>query len=274
LDELMAVDTFKLGAFFSERWNFFQKIKNAHFDLIVVSNPDKFFHFTAFFSRIPYRIGYPRKWGFFLNKTTPVSLGQRLRRHEIENNLELVKIISDQAWDGKVVIPVDEKAVRKIDGLLERYLLPKISVVAVHPGTSDPAKRWPVENFAAVIDKTISKDVAVVLVGGKEEIGFSKELIKKTHAQVTDWTGQLSLGELAAFLSHARVQTLISSDSGPVHIAWMLGKPVVVFFAKNTAGSHPDRWGPKSPKSEVIYKPINEITVEEVLECLAKVLRP
>jgi hypothetical protein len=45
-----------------------------------------------------------------------------------------------------------------------------------------------------------------------------------------------------------------------------------VFYAKDVPGSNPVRWGPLDGKSEVIEKPVNEITVEEVYQALERVL--
>ncbi len=113
----------------------------------------------------------------------------------------------------------------------------------------------------------------VVLIGGPEEKEISADVLRRSGVPVRDWTGELSLAELVSFLNHERVKTLVSSDSGPVHIAWMLGKPVVALYAENCPGSNPLRWGPLDKKSEVIFKPIDAIGAEEVWEAVKKVLR-
>ena len=96
----------------------------------------------------------------------------------------------------------------------------------------------------------------------------------KTYAEPSglDLTGKTSWQELAALLADERVKTLVSSDSGPVHIAWILGKPVVALYARGVPGSDPVRWGPRGGRSRVIFKPMNEIKTDEVLQKLEEVL--
>ena len=75
-----------------------------------------------------------------------------------------------------------------------------------------------------------------------------------------------------ALFHRPEVRLLVSSDSGPAHIAWISGIPAVVMYAKNVPGSDPGRWGPLDSKSEVIYKPMSEITAEEVYGAVRKVI--
>ena len=97
-------------------------------------------------------------------------------------------------------------------------------------------------------------------------------IFRQTHISVVDAIGAFNLNELTAFLGMPGVKALISSDSGPAHIAWMLGTPVVVFFAQDVPGSNPARWGPRDGKSEVIEKPMAQISVDDALDALERVL--
>lgn len=82
--------------------------------------------------------------------------------------------------------------------------------------------------------------------------------------------GRLSLKELAACLRRTRV--VITNDSGPMHLAAAVGTPVVALFGTEDAGSHPRRWGPWGSGHTVIHKPLEEITVEEVLAAVQRYL--
>jgi hypothetical protein len=52
----------------------------------------------------------------------------------------------------------------------------------------------------------------------------------------------------------------------------MSGTPAVAFYAQDVPGSDPKRWGPRDSKSRVIYKPIGQISVLEVFDCLKGLL--
>ena len=147
-------------------------------------------------------------------------------------------------------------------------------ILAVHTGTSNPEKKWDAKRFGELCQRIESQEnLKVVLVGGPEEKEYSSQIVHQSGMPIIDWTGRLSLKELVAFLGHQRVKALVSSDSGPVHLAWMSGTPVVALYAKNSVGSDPARWGPRDPQSEVIYKPMKDITSDEVFRTLEAVLQ-
>lgn len=271
LDEIIPVEADELLRSRRKRWDLIGKIRSIHFDLAVASNPSKFFHALPFFSGIPIRAGWRRKWSFFLNRSLPDTKG-REERHEIDSNLDLIRLVADQKWDGTFMLPTDNKAAEKIGGFLKQCDT-ALPVVALHPGTSNPKKRWPSERFVELCGRLQTTGrCQVVLIGGQEEAALSQEIAEQLSGPVLDLTGQLTLKELTAFFKEPQVKTLVSSDSGPVHVAWMSGTPVVAFYAENVDGCNPARWGPLDGKSEVIYKPIHEIAVNEVWERVQRFL--
>ena len=270
LDEVMTVDADSLGNP-KNRWDLFQKIKKAEYQLAIISNPDKFFHTLIFLARIPHRVGYRRKWGFFLNHALADDK-DRNERHEIDSNLNLIRLVSDLTWDGVIPLRIDENARLKVEDFLSRRGADEM-VIAFHVGTTNPLKRWPIERFSQLADRIQAEsDAKVVLIGGPEERNAGEMVFRQTQISVVDAIGVFSLQELAAFLSLKNVKALISSDSGPAHIAWILGTPVVVFFAKNVSGSNSVRWGPRDGKSEIIEKPMLEISLEDAFSALERVL--
>ena len=271
LDEVMSVDAAVLKKDWGSRLRLFRLIRKAGFDLALVSNPDRFFHALLFFARIPNRAGYSRKAPFFLNHTLKDDKDLSLR-HEVDSNLRLVSLVSDAAWDGQMLLPVDTAARERVKDYLSRRGADEM-VIAFHVGTTNLAKRWPVEHFSALADRIQQgNDAKVVLIGGPEEKEAGELMFRQTQISVVDAIGQFSLKELAAFLSLDNVKALISSDSGPAHIAWILGKPTVVLFAKDVPGSNPVRWGPRDGLSETIEKPMKDISVDEVLAALERAL--
>ncbi len=272
IDEVIVADARKLHGDFGYYWRTVRQIRKARFDLAVVSNPDKWWHLLTFFAGIPRRVGYRRKWSFFLTNTLArPKLWEDW--HEIDLNLDLMRLLSGLRWDGKVSLPVDGLSKRKVNEKIAETFPDNKKFVAVHAGTSDPAKRWAKENFAEVCDRIRENgSYEAVLIGGLEEKAVSLEIQKLVRRPLVDWTGEFSLKELAAFFQHERVHALVSSDSGPVHVAWMSGLPVVALYAKNTPGSNPRRWGPKDAKSEVIFRPMDEISTQEVWEALQRTL--
>ena len=271
LDEVIAVDATELARSGVERRKLVREVRKARFDMGIVSNPSKFFHWLLFSAGIPVRVGWRRKWPFLLNRTLPDSR-RPMMGHEIDAHLALAGLVSDDKWDGKIQMAANSKAEEKVRALLQP-LNPNLPVVAVHTGSSNPQKKWPNERFAVFGGLLLSSQRGqLVLIGGEEEAASSQRIAAQVSGPCLDLTGRLSLEELAAFFKHPLVRTLVSSDSGPVHVAWMSGKPVVALYAKNTTGSNPARWGPRDGVSEVIFKAMNDITVEEVWERVQRFL--
>ena len=266
LDEVIAYD----GAASGAQKKILDTIKAGKFDMAVVSNPDKFFHLLVFRAGIRHRVGYSRKWGFLLTQTITDDKDQCLR-HEIESNLNLVRRVCEAEWDGSTPLPVNSAAKTKVEDFLSRQGADGM-VIALHVGTTNPKKRWPIERFADLADKIQAEGVKVVLVGGREERPQGEQIFRRALLSVVDAIGVFNLNELTAFLGRPEVKALVTADSGPAHIAWMQGTPVVVFFAKDVPGSNPVRWGPRDGKSEVIEKPMSEISADEAFAAVEKVL--
>jgi heptosyltransferase I len=111
-------------------------------------------------------------------------------------------------------------------------------LLAVHPGGKWPSKRWPVGRFAAVIARAVREwNSRVVVLGGATERERNRSLVASLRAavpacDVEDLTGATSLARLAAVLRDADV--LLSSDSGPLHLAAALGTPVVGVYTSTS----------------------------------------
>ena len=273
LDEVMEVDALALSKDARARRDLKRRVRQARYDLAVVSNPGKFFHFLCFACRIPLRVGWRRKWPFLLNRSLPDKKDEGLV-HEIDSNLSLVRLVCPKtSWDGRVRLTVDETASREVKQLLDDSgVFGKI--VVLHASSSRPEKKWPSANYAELCRRLRSnKDLSTVLIGTEGEKAEADQIIRSSGGAALNLCGKLSLKQLVAFFNEARVRALISSDSGPVHVAWMCGKPVVAFYAADVPGSNPTRWGPRDGRSQVLFKPIRDIRVEEAWEALGRVLK-
>ena len=268
IDELMVVDAPRIKTDLRYRMGLTRKLKRARFGLAVVSNADKHLHTMVFLAGIPERVGYDRKRGFLLTKKLKDLKGSG-GRHEIDWNLDLIKLVSDRQWDGEHGLRPEPRASQDMEARIDREIGTRSPIVAVHTGTSNPRKRWPVEKFAELCARLSAQTGAVpVLIGGEEERPFAQAILAAHPSCAVDWTGSFTLRQLVAFLNSPRVKVLVSSDSGPVHVAWMSGVPVIALYAQDVPGSDPVRWGPRNPSSRILHKPIKDISVDDVYRLL------
>ena len=109
---------------------------------------------------------------------------------------------------------------------------------------------WPVRRYVAVADYAAGKGFRVVLIGGRSarELAYAREIMAETREPPIDLVGRTTLKELAAVL--ACCAGLISPDSGPVHIASALDRPVIGLYAT----SNPQRTGPYRQRRFVVNR--------------------
>ena len=100
-------------------------------------------------------------------------------------------------------------------------------LVGLGPGASFAGKCWPKEKFLTLVSKLQEMDIAVVLLGGKEdEEAFWLE--SKSTPPVLNVAGRLSFLETAAMLKECKVS--ISNDSAIVHFSEAMGTPSIAIF--------------------------------------------
>ncbi len=253
IDQILSFDEEKWNKSILIRLKFLRQIRKMRFDLVVILNPAKRFHILAYLAGISQRLGYDRKWGFLLTHKIKDEkfLGQR---HEVEYNLDLVRSIGADTDDKDISIKIEQQDLRFVEELLSKYgIKDQDLIIAIHPHSSNPAKSWPKENFAQLVDELFRRFSAkVVIIGGAEEKTSSIKLASLIKDPVINLAGKTSLKQLAAFLR--RCTLLISNDSGPVHIAAACGRSTVVIFGRSIPGVGPKRWGPWGNGHTVLHK--------------------
>jgi heptosyltransferase-2 len=125
--------------------------------------------------------------------------------------------------------------------------------IVLHLGAGTPAKRWPLEHWRELLFRiSWEHDARLILVGGAAEQVVARDLLRgRAWPNVADWTGSLSIGQLAALLEQAEL--VVSADSGPAHLAAAVGAPVVVLFSGT---NRPRQWAPCGPAVTVLRHPV------------------
>ena len=125
-------------------------------------------------------------------------------------------------------------------------LLPEGNRFAVLlPGTHWETKRWPIEHFAACAEVLKTRlGLGIVIAGG----GGDATLAAKVPG--LDLCGKTTLRQTVALLE--RADLVIANDSGPMHIAAALGRPLVTPFGP----TNPVRTGPFGRMDTVIQNSI------------------
>jgi lipopolysaccharide heptosyltransferase II len=157
-----------------------------------------------------------------------------LDMHAVDRYLRFVSMLGlgDDGVDFSFTIP-DGSAARA-DRLLGERLGDNdgkpLAIIA--PGTIWETKHWSNEGFAQVARHLVRRNFAVVLIGSKGECGVCQQVAEAAPG-VVNLAGLTTLSELAAIVRRAVI--CITNDSGPMHLAVALDRPVVSVFGPTDA---------------------------------------
>jgi len=99
--------------------------------------------------------------------------------------------------------------------------------IALHPGSKDAFKRWPYfAELGRLLKKTISCEI--LITGGPEEQALMEEIAKQIPGAHLDSPNQ-PFRQFAALIQ--QMDLVISNDTGPVHLACALDRPVIGIYA-------------------------------------------
>ncbi|MDG4763422.1 glycosyltransferase family 9 protein [Solwaraspora sp. WMMD406] len=128
--------------------------------------------------------------------------------------------------------------------------------VVLHPGASDPRRRWPADRFAAVADVLTSQGFEVLVTGIGAERDVVEQVSRAAAGPVRTVVDQLSLGGLAGLL--AGCAAVVSNDTGPLHLAAAVGTPTVgIYWIGNLLNGAPPLRGRHRPLAAfTVYCPV------------------
>jgi heptosyltransferase-1 len=166
--------------------------------------------------------------------------------HVIEQDIELASAVA-----GDALIPV--QSMLPFDPAAEAWADERLAsddrspVVLMNPGAGWGAKRWPVERYAEVARGLLNRGYRVLVNAGPGEVSLADTIMKKTGGGVTPLL--CSVEQLIAITRRARLA--IAGDTGPLHLACALGRPVVGIYGP----TDPSRNGPYGTRFKVLRSP-------------------
>lgn len=185
-------------------------------------------------------------------------------QHEVVRALEVVSLAgaAPVTLDPRVHVDEAERAaVRQRLGVAG-------PLVAMHPGATDPRRRWSPDRFAAVARARLEAGDDVVLVGDATDVPAAAAIVAAVPESLCDrlhdLTDAVPLRELPGVLAAADV--MVGDDSGPRHLAVAVGTPTVgVFWFGNVINAGPfDRGRHRVHLSFVTHCPVCGTDVTQV----------
>ncbi|MBM4348324.1 MAG: glycosyltransferase family 9 protein [Deltaproteobacteria bacterium] len=270
-----------------EVWTFIQSLRRKKFDVAFDFHGILKSGLLSFLSGSRQRIGYERessKEGNFLFSNKKVKLPtERISR--FDKNFHLLKGIGLEVEpEGyPLFIPTEDRELVK--AFFEQLFPPmKSPSIAIHPGTSPKTlyKRWLPDQYAQLADRLVRELKATVLfTWGPGELDWVKRIQKKMRESSVLALHTISLTQLGEVYRHCDLY--IGGDTGPMHIASLVGIPVVAIYGP----TDPVLNEPFGPHKKVIknvgcnpcrdrsckkLKCLEEITVDDVFNATREVL--
>ena len=244
VDEVLPLDFFNRSRL--DRFRGAMKLLARGFDLTV--GGVWYFHLPeAVFNGAPQRLGLYDGHPLQRYADRVVMLDPTL--HEAENNLRLVELVIG-AVDLKDRVPslvLDEALLRERGRDLRQRLglAADATVVAMHPGSKRPSRRWPPEAFAQLAEALLLErpQLEVVFTGAgadeQELIARIRGMIRsELHRRTHDGSRYADLLGVIGFYDTCKL--LVCNDTGVMHVARARGVPLVAIIGPE----NDRRWGP------------------------------
>jgi heptosyltransferase-2 len=210
-----------------------------------------------FLASIPKRVGY-------LGEARVGLLTHRLKNPSRDKRPPMVAFYSSLSGEPDVAgdRPHLQIDTAQCDATLTRLGLQRAGYFVFVPGAEyGPAKRWPVSHFAELARKLTRP---VLLLGSVKEAALCEEIAALANAsqpgRCRSLAGSTSLTE--AFCLIAAAKSVVSNDTGLMHVAAALDVPQVAIFGS----SSPLHTPPLSERARVLWLK-NDATYQPPLDC-------
>lgn len=217
-------------------WAVVRRMQTEQFDMAVLMTHSLRTALVAWLGGAKERIGYVRygRGAWLTGKLYPRRDGRRLApRPMVETYLELARAVGCAEESPRLELATVESDERSADAVFERLGLHRDGrVVAMNSsGAYGGSKLWPVEYFGELARRIAEQlDHDVLVFCGPKERDIARRVVRLADSpRVSSMAEQpMDLGTAKACLRRCRL--MVSTDSGPRHVAAALGLPVVTLF--------------------------------------------
>ncbi|OGA34905.1 MAG: lipopolysaccharide heptosyltransferase II [Betaproteobacteria bacterium RIFCSPLOWO2_12_FULL_62_13b] len=230
----------------AERWRMGRRLRARRYqEAIVLPNSFKS-ALVPFFADIPLRVGYAgeSRYGLLnlVHKPDPARHALMVNRYAQLAERPGEPLPEQPARGSLVVDPANLIITLSRLGLERRR-----SNVVFCPGAEfGPAKRWPARHFAELARRLALQGHVVWLIGSPNDRPIGEEIARLSDGNAINLCGRTDLAGAIDLLSVS--QLVVSNDSGLMHVAAALDKPVIALYGS----SSPDHTPPLSERAHIV----------------------
>jgi len=185
--------------------------------------------------------------GLFYTEKIP----EDLTRHAVDRYLDFARHLGIEPGKAEFLIPDTADQRGRIDSLLQGLgIAPRERFIALSPVAFWETKLWEEARFSRLGDR-IRRELGLPVVLTDGACDYTARIARGMTEAAVNLGGRTTLRELAAL--YRRAALLVTTDSGPMHLAAAVVAPVVALFGP----TDPRRTGPYGPGHTVLESPVD-----------------
>ncbi|MBC8199087.1 MAG: lipopolysaccharide heptosyltransferase I [Desulfobacteraceae bacterium] len=236
---------------FREACGFIKQLRDTNYDIILDFQALLKSGVLIELARGGRKIGFDK--GMDHQEHSYIFLNERIKPvdmevHALTRGMMLLESIGIKSRETVFNVPISEQDRDAANDLLMQHGIkaPK-PLVAINPMAKWETKLWDNLKFANLADRLIEQANAdVIFTGSREDSKAIEDIISNMKAKASNLAGRTDLKTLAAL--YEKTSIVVSTDTGPMHLAAAIGTPVVALFGPTA----PWRTGPFGPGHKII----------------------
>ncbi len=229
LDELIFFDRAALARWWinpratGELWSLIGALRRRRYEMVIDAQGLLRSALLGQLSGAPIRIGFAdAREGATRLYTHRVPIA-REKEPAVMRMRALLNPVGPPGGPARFRLPIQPAALRAIQSRLPSDRPP----AAIIPGARWHAKRWSERGYRQITRLLAATGVAVAILGSRDERSLGQEVADRIDGAM-NLAGQTTLAEMVALLSLCRI--VIGNDSGPLHVAAALERPLVGLY--------------------------------------------
>lgn len=232
----------------ARRWRLGRRLRERHYDRAIVM-PDSFKSaIVAYVAAARRRTGFLGEYRYGLLNDV-----RRLDKKQLPRRVDRYIALGLEPGEhppNPIPYPRLQASAANAEAWLARHRrpVPESPVLGICAGAEHgPAKRWPASYFAEVANSRLAAGWNVWLFGSEKDAAVTGEIQALTRGRCLDLAGLTTLGECIDLLSITTA--VVTNDSGLMHIAASLERPLVAIYGSTHPGYNP----PLSDRAKILY---------------------
>ena len=228
------------------RWRLARELAARHYDAVYVLPNSLKSALVPWMACIPQRIGFTGESRYGL-----INVRHRLDKQALPLMLERFTQLAERPGallPKPIAYPrIRSSAADQAKTLTELSLKRPARIVAFCPGAEyGPAKRWPAAHFAALAEKLAEAGCTIWLFGSPKDRAVAEEISQLAPGLCRNLCGATSLTQAIDLLAQAEL--VVCNDSGLMHVAAALDRPIVALYGSSSPGFTP----PLSDQADIL----------------------